>query len=92
MTLNHPEKLNAAMLYIKRGLAPDEGGAWFLPRLVRPAGAAKRIFTGDFVNGREAERIGLVNRCVPTAARRYMLKPAPRSCPRTPVTGRWPCA
>jgi enoyl-CoA hydratase/carnithine racemase len=59
------ESARFAMLYIKRGLVPDEGGAWFLPRLVGPARAAELIFTGDFVDGREAERIGLVNRCVP---------------------------
>jgi 2-(1,2-epoxy-1,2-dihydrophenyl)acetyl-CoA isomerase len=61
------ESARFAMLYIKRGLVPDEGGAWFLPRLVGMAKAYELILTGDFVNGPEAERIGLVNRCVPDA-------------------------
>ncbi len=61
------ESARFAMLYIKRGLVPDEGGAWFLPRLVGLAKAYELIFTGDFVPGPEAERIGLVNRCVPDA-------------------------
>jgi enoyl-CoA hydratase/carnithine racemase len=59
------ESARFAMLYIKRGLVPDEGGAWFLPRLVGMAKAYELILTGDFVQGPEAERIGLVNRCVP---------------------------
>jgi enoyl-CoA hydratase/carnithine racemase len=59
------ESARFAMLYIKRGLVPDEGGAWFLPRIVGYARACELIFTGDFVNGPDAERIGLASRCVP---------------------------
>lgn len=61
------ESAKFGMLYIRRGLVPDEGGAWFLPRLVGPAKAQELILTGDFVLGPEAERIGLANRCVPDA-------------------------
>ncbi|MHB8576606.1 MAG: enoyl-CoA hydratase/isomerase family protein [Dehalococcoidia bacterium] len=61
------ESARMGMLYIKRGLVPDEGGAWFLPRLVGLAKAYELIFTGDMIAGPEAERIGLVNRCVPDA-------------------------
>jgi len=59
------ESARFGMLYIKRGLVPDEGGAWFLPRLVGMAKAYELIFTGDWVYGPEAAEIGLVNRCVP---------------------------
>ena len=59
------ESARFGMLYIKRGLVPDEGGAWFLPRIVGAAKAYELILTGDWVFGPEAERIGLVNRCVP---------------------------
>lgn len=59
------ESAKFGMLYIRRGLVPDEGGAWFLPRMVGPAKAQELILTGNFVDGREAERIGLANRCVP---------------------------
>ncbi len=59
------ESARFGMLYIKRGLVPDEGGAWFLPRLVGMAKAYELIFTGDWVYGPEAAAIGLANRCVP---------------------------
>jgi len=48
--------------YIKVGLVPGDGGAWFLPRLVGPAKALELLLTGDFVEAEEALRIGMVNR------------------------------
>lgn len=48
--------------YIKVGLVPGDGGAWFLPRLVGPAKALELLLTGDFVDADEALRIGMVNR------------------------------
>ncbi len=61
------ESAKFGMLYIKRGLVPDEGGAWFLPRIVGTAKAYELIMTGDFVLGREAAEIGMANKCVPDA-------------------------
>lgn len=61
------ESARFSMMYIKRGLVADVGGAWFLPRIVGYARACEIVFTGDFIQGPEAERIGLVNRCVPDA-------------------------
>lgn len=48
--------------YVKVGLVPGEGGAWYLPRLVGVGRALEMLWTGDWVSAREAERIGLVNR------------------------------
>jgi len=58
------EDAKFAMFYIKRGLIPDVGGAWFLPRLISWAKAAEIMYTGDFISGREAEQYGFVNYCV----------------------------
>lgn len=47
--------------YVRRGLSPDAGVTWFLPRLIGHARAADIMLTGRDVKADEAERIGLVS-------------------------------
>jgi 2-(1,2-epoxy-1,2-dihydrophenyl)acetyl-CoA isomerase len=52
-------------VFVRRGIAPDAGGAWILSRLIGIQKAKELFFFGDDVPAAEAYRIGLVNRVVP---------------------------
>ncbi len=48
--------------YVRRGLSPDAGVSWFLPRLVGHGRAAEILFTGRDIDAAEAQQIGLATR------------------------------
>ena len=54
-----------AASFIKVGIVPGDGGAWFLPRAVGWSKAAEMMFTGDPVSAEEGLACGLVSRVVP---------------------------
>lgn len=51
--------------YARRGLSPDAGVTWFLPRLIGQARAMDIVLTGRDIAADEAERIGLVSAVLP---------------------------
>lgn len=53
--------------FVKLGIVPGDGGAWFLPRLIGMARAAEMSFTGDAIDAATAKEWGLVSRVVPQA-------------------------
>jgi enoyl-CoA hydratase/carnithine racemase len=58
------EKARFGQVFVRRGVHPDWGGIYFLPRLVGYAKAAELIFSGEVVGAEEALKIGMVNRVV----------------------------
>jgi enoyl-CoA hydratase/carnithine racemase len=56
-------KLSAA--FTKRGVLPESGGTWLLPRILGWAKAAEVAFTGRTLSADECLELGLVNQVVP---------------------------
>jgi 2-(1,2-epoxy-1,2-dihydrophenyl)acetyl-CoA isomerase len=56
------ESARFAETYVRMGLIPGAGGAYLLPRIVGVAKALEMFWSSDFVDAREAERLGLVNK------------------------------
>ena len=52
-------------VFVRRGVLPESGGTWYLPRLVGWAKAAEIAFMGDVLDAERSLELGLVNRVVP---------------------------
>lgn len=59
------EQAKLGLPFGKRGLIPDWGATYFLPRLVGASKAVELTAAGESLTAREALRIGLINRVVP---------------------------
>jgi enoyl-CoA hydratase/carnithine racemase len=50
--------------YVRLGLVPGDGGAFFLTRLIGLGAALEILLTGDFIDAHTAARLGIVNHTV----------------------------
>ncbi len=61
------EDAKISFAFVQRGLGPEHGMTWLLPRLVGTSVAMELLLTGRQIDGREAARIGLASRALPAA-------------------------
>jgi enoyl-CoA hydratase/carnithine racemase len=61
------ESSKLAAAFVKRGVVPESGGTWVLPRLLGWSKAAEIIFTGRTLSAKESLDLGLANEVVPDA-------------------------
>lgn len=52
-------------VFVSRGLVPELGSTWILPRLIGLSRASELLLSGRIILGEEAARIGLVSEAVP---------------------------
>ena len=58
------EKAKFDTRFLQIGIHPGGGHTWMLRRIVGPQAAMATVIFGEVLSGREAERIGLVWKCV----------------------------
>jgi 2-(1,2-epoxy-1,2-dihydrophenyl)acetyl-CoA isomerase len=59
------DKASFSQAFVKRGIHPDWGGTYFLPRMLGTAKALEYLCSGDTISAQQALELGLVNRVVP---------------------------
>ena len=58
------EHAKLGAVFAKRGVLPESGGCWYLPRLLGWARAAEVAFLGEVLDAQRSLELGLVNRVV----------------------------
>ena len=58
------EHAKMGAVFAKRGVLPESGGCWYLPRLLGWAKAAEVAFLGDVLDAQQSLAVGLVNKVV----------------------------
>ena len=53
--------------FVRIGLFPGFGGTWLYPRVMGLGKALEYLFTGDFMEAQEAEKLGVLNHLVPAS-------------------------
>jgi enoyl-CoA hydratase/carnithine racemase len=61
------DQARIAFPFTRRGIAPEAGSTWILPRLIGMSAAMDLLLTGRTVSAHEALALGLVSRVVPPA-------------------------
>ncbi|MHB1784909.1 MAG: enoyl-CoA hydratase/isomerase family protein, partial [Acidimicrobiales bacterium] len=61
------ESAKMAPAFVRRGILPESGGSWLLPRLIGYAKAAEICFLGETLSAKACLDLGLVNHMVPDA-------------------------
>ena len=61
------DRAKFAAAFVKRGIVPESGGTWYLPRLLGWSKAAELIFTGRTLSAAESLELGLATHVVPDA-------------------------
>ncbi len=59
------EKARFSMVFVKRGLVPDGGATYYLPRMVGTSKALELMLMGDTIDAKQADELGLVTKVVP---------------------------
>ncbi len=60
------ERARFSQIFARRGLSPDFGGSWILPRVIGLHRAKELAFFAEILSAAEAFEAGLVNRVVPS--------------------------
>lgn len=75
--------------FVRVGLIPGDGGAWFLSRVVGPAKATEMVLTARVLDATQGEAIGLVSRVVePEALLDAAMELAQEICGNAPLAVR----